>query len=187
MFFSGYRRALELLRIKMGCMGFLRRRVRPCKGFTLIEVVSVVAVIFILAGVITIRLGDLRSSALAASARALEKEFANGVEQLTSGGTGLEPFQTVAASGVLVSQSASDPEFMSLQTASYRLSAPADVNLSRVAGALSQLNSMLSARGFGVVKGNVSQEMLSTFNADLVVVRDSGNSIRGVYLKFSKS
>jgi hypothetical protein len=161
--------------------------VRPCIGFTLIEVVSVVAVVFILAGVITIRLGDLRSSALAASARALEKEFANGVEQLTAGGTGLGPFQTVAAGGLLVSPRHSDPEFMSQQTANYRLSAPADVNLSRVAGALSQLNSMLSARGFGVVKGSVSQEMLNAFNADLVVVRDSGNSIRGVYLKFTKS
>ena len=168
-------------------MGFLCKRATTCIGFTLIEVVSVVAVVFLLAGVITIRLGDLRSSALAASARALEKEFANGVEQLTSEGTHLGPFQTVAASGSLVSQRQSDPEFMSLQTASYRLSAPADVNLSRVVGALSQLNTMLSAGGCGVVKGNVSQEMLNAFNADLVVVRDSGNSIRGVYLKFSKS
>ena len=168
-------------------MGFLCKRATTCIGFTLIEVVSVVAVVFILAGVITIRLGDLRSSALAASARALEKGFANGVEQLTSEGTHLGPFQTVAASGLLLSQRQSDPEFMSLQTASYRLSAPADVNLSRVVGALNQLNTMLSARGCGAVKGNVSQEMLNAFNADLVVVRDSGNSIRGVYLKFSKS
>ena len=168
-------------------MGFLCKRATTCIGFTLIEVVSVVAVVFILAGVITIRLGDLRSSALAASARALEKGFANGVEQLTSEGTHLGPFQTVAASGSLVSQRQSDPEFMSLQTAIYRLSAPADVNLSRVVGALSQLNTMLSTRGCGVVKGNVSQEMLNAFNADLVVVRDSGNSIRGVYLKFSRS
>jgi hypothetical protein len=151
----------------------------------LIEVVSVVAVIFILAGVITLRLGDLRSSALSASARALEREFAKGVEGLISNGADLGPLQTVAASGLLVSQRSPDPEFMSLQSASYRLSSPVEVNLSRVAGALTQLNSMLSARGFGVVKGNVSQEMLRVFNADLVVVRDPGNSVRGVYLKFS--
>jgi len=170
----------------MGCMGFLRNRLTACIGFTLIEVVSVVAVIFILAGVLTIRLGDLRSSALAASARALEKEFANGIEQLTSGGIDLSPFQTVAASGVLVSQRQSDPQFMSLQTSIYRLSAPADANVSRVVGALRQLNTILSAQGFGLIKGSVSQEMLNALNADLVVVRDSGNSIRGVYLKFSK-
>ncbi len=167
-------------------MGFLCKRVKPCIGFTLIEVVSVVAVIFILAGVMTIRLGDLRSSALAASARALEKEFANGIEQLTSSGTDLSPLLTVAVSGSLVSQRTSDPEFMSLQTARYRLSAAAEVNLSRVVNAFSQLNSMLSAQRFGVVKGNVSREMLSSFNADLVVARDSGNSIRGVHLRFSK-
>jgi len=167
-------------------MGFLRNRLTACIGFTLIEVVSVVAVIFILAGVITIRLGDLRSSALAASARVLEKGFASGVERLTSDGADLSPFQTVAASGVLVSQRQSDPQFMSLQTSNYQLSTPADANLPRVVGALSQLNMMLSARGFGLIKGNVSQEMLNALNADLVVVRDSGNSIRGVYLKFSK-
>lgn len=45
---------------------------------------------------------------------------------------------------------------------------------------------MLSARGFGAVKGKADPEMLNAFDADLVVVRDSGNSIRGVYLKFSK-
>lgn len=167
-------------------MAFLRPRVRRCAAFTLIEVVSVVAVVFILAGVMTIRLGDLRSSALATSARALEIEFAKGIEQLVSSGAALGPLQTLAADGSLVSQRVSDPDFMSLQTTRYRLSAPAEVNLPSVADALSQLNSMLSARGFGVVKGSASPEMLNAFNVDLVVVRDSGNSIRGVYLKFSK-
>lgn len=161
-------------------------RSRLCLGFTLIEVVSVVAVVFILAGVITIRLGDLRSAALTASARALEKEFAKAVEQLISHGADLRPLQTVATRGSLVSQVASDPEFMSLQSASYRLSGPAEVNFSRVADVLSQLNTMLLAGGFGVVKGDINQEMMRVFNADLVVVRDSGNSVRGVYLKFSR-
>lgn len=170
----------------MDCMGFPRQQVRRCTGFTLIEVVSVVAVIFILAGVMTIRLGDLRSSALAASARGLEKEFAKGVEQLSAGGIDLGPFQTVAASGSLASQRESDPGFMSLQTATYRLSATDEPNLPRVSDALSQLNTMLLDRGFGTVKGNVSREMLVAFNADLVIVRDTGNSIRGVHLKFSK-
>jgi len=167
-------------------MGFARQEVRRCIGFTLIEVVAVVAVIFILAGVITIRLGDLRSSALAASARALEKEFAKGVEQLIASGIDVGPFQTVAVSGSLVSQKASDPEFMSLRTATYRLSTPEAANVSRVADALSQLNSMLSTRGFGLVKGTITQEMLSAFDVDLVLIRDAGNSIRGVHLKFSK-
>lgn len=170
----------------MGYMGFLRQEVRRCIGFTLIEVVSVVAVIFILAGVTTIRLGDLRSSALTASARALEKQFAKGGEQLIASGIDLGPFQTVAASGSVVSQKVSDPEFMSLQTTTYRLSTPDATNLSRVADALSLLNSMLSGRGFGTVKGNIGRELLGAFNVDLVVVRDSGNSIRGVHLKFSK-
>lgn len=155
-------------------------------GFTLIEVVSVVAVIFILAGVITFRLGDLRSSALTASARALEKEFAKGVEQLMASGIALGTFHTVANSGTLVSEKASDAEFMSLRTTTYRLSSPDDVNLSGVAGVLSQLNSLLSAQGLGAVKGNATREMLITFNADLVMVRDTGSSIRGVRLKFSK-
>lgn len=167
-------------------MGFLRQEVRRCVGFTLIEVVSVVAVIFILAGVMTVRLGDLRSSALAASARALEKEFAKGVEQLIASGIDLGPFQIVAASCSLVSQKASDPEFMSLQTTTYRLSTPDEANLSRVTAALSHLNSMLSSRGLGTVRGSASQKMLSAFNVDLVLVRDSGNSIRGIHLKFSK-
>lgn len=155
-------------------------------GFTLIEVVSVVAVIFILAGVITIRLGDLRSSALIASARAFEKEFAKGVEQLIASGLDLGTFQTLADSGTLVSEKASDAEFMSLRTTNYRLSSPDDVNFSAVAGVLTQLNAMLSAQGLGVVKGNATQDMLNAFNADLVMVRDTGNSIRGVRLKFSK-
>src|ERR1035438_3837582 len=79
--------------IKMGCMGILWNRSRLRVGFTLIEVVSVVAVILILAGIITVRLGDLRSSALSASARALEKEFSKGVEELTSNGVDLGPLQ----------------------------------------------------------------------------------------------
>jgi len=169
----------------MGRMGFLCKRPRLHVGFTLIEVVSVVAVIFVLAGIITIRLGDLRFSALAASARALEKEFAKGVELLTSSGADLAPLQA-AAGGLLVSQRASDPGFMSLESTVYRLSSPAEVNFSRVASALSQLNAMLSARGFGVLKGEASQELLNAFNADLVVLRDPGHSVRGVYLKFSK-
>jgi len=57
---------------KMVGMGILFNPSRLRVGFTLIEVVSVVAVILILVGIITIRLGDLRSSALSTSARALE-------------------------------------------------------------------------------------------------------------------
>lgn len=167
-------------------MRFLRKEVKQRIGFTLIEVVSVVAVIFILAGITTIRLGDLRSSALAASARALEREFAKGIEQLIASGADLGQFQTLAAGGSVVSENASDPEFMSLRTTTYRLSTPEAANPSRVADALSLLNSTLSGHGFGVVKGNIGRELLGAFNANLVVVRDSGNSIRGVHLKFSK-
>ena len=82
------------------------------------------AVILILVGIITIRLGDLRSSALSASARALEKEFSKGVEELASNGVDLGPLQSAAASGALVSQTGSDPNYMSLQSAVYRLSSP---------------------------------------------------------------
>ena len=167
-------------------MNSLHRRRRLCAGFTLIEVVSVVAVIFILAGVITIRLGDLRSAALATSVRALEKEFAKAVENLLSHGADLRPLQTIATQGSVMSQKTSDPEFMSLQSTDYRLSNPMETNLQRVADIVNQLNSMLLAGGFGVVKGQISQEMLRIFNTDLVVVRDSGNSIRGMYLRFSK-
>ena len=172
--------------IKMGCMGILCNRSRLRVGFTLIEVVSVVAAILILAGIITVRLGDLRSSALSASARALEKEFSKGVEELTSNGVDLGPLQGAAASGELVSQTGSDPNYMSLQSAVYRLSSPEAANPASVSGALTQLNTLLSARGFGVVKGAVGPELLAVFNADLVVVRDSGHSVRGVYLRLSK-
>ena len=172
--------------IKMGCMGILCNRSRLRVGFTLIEVVSVVAVILILAGIITVRLGDLRSSALSASARALEKEFSKGVEELTSNGVDLGPLQGAAASGELVSQTGSDPNYMSLQSAVYRLSSPEAANPASVSGALTQLNTLLSARGFGVVNGAVGLELLAVFNADLVVVRDSGHSVRGVYLRLSK-
>ncbi len=167
-------------------MDFLYKRRGHCAAFTLIEVVSVVAVIFILAGVITIRLGDLRSAALTTSAHALEKEFAKAVESLLSHGADLRPLQSIAARGSVVSQRASDPEFMSLQSTNYRLSDPAGANLQQVADVVNQLNSMLVAGGFGVVKGKISQEILRVFNTDLVVVRDSGNSIRGIYLRFSK-
>jgi hypothetical protein len=37
-----------------------------------------------------------------------------------------------------------------------------------------------------VVKGAAGPELLAAFNADLVVVRDSAHSIRGVYLRLSK-
>lgn len=167
-------------------MNALYRRRRLCAAFTLIEVVSVVAVIFILAGVITIRLGDLRSAALTTSARALEKEFAKAVESLLSHGADLRPLQAIATRGSVVSQRASDPEFMSLQSTNYRLSDPTEANLQPLADFISQLNGMLLASGFGVVKGQIRQEMLRVFNTDLVVVRDSGNSIRGMYLRFSK-
>ena len=172
---------------KMGGMGILCNRSRLRVGFTLIEVVSVVAVILILAGIITVRLGDLRSSALSASARALEKEFSKGVEELASNGVDLGPLQSAAAGGALVSQTGSDPNYMTLQSAIYRLSSPAAVNLALVSGALAQLNTLLSGRGFGVVKGTVGPELLAAFNADLVVVRDSGHSVRGVNLRLSKS
>lgn len=167
-------------------MDCLYKRPGHCAAFTLIEVVSVVAVIFILAGVITIRLGDLRSAALTTSAHALEKEFAKAVESLLSHGADLRPLQNLAARNSVVSQRTSDPEFMSLQTTNYRLSESAAVNLQQVADIVNQLNSMLLASGFGIVKGQISQEMLRVFNTDLVVVRDSGNSIRGMYLRFSK-
>jgi prepilin-type N-terminal cleavage/methylation domain-containing protein len=172
---------------KMGYMGILCNQSRLRAGFTLIEVVSVVAVILILAGIITIHLGDLRSSALSASARALEKEFAKGVEELTSNGVDLGPLQSVAASGSLVLETGSDPDYMSLQSSVYRLSSPQAANLALVSGALTQLNILLSGRGFGVVKGEVRPVLLAVFNADLVLVRDTGHSVRGVYLRFSKS
>jgi prepilin-type N-terminal cleavage/methylation domain-containing protein len=167
-------------------MGILFNPGRRRVGFTLIEVVAVVAVILILAGIITVRLGDLRSSALSASARALEKEFAKGVEELTSNGADLGPLQSAAASGALVAQTGSDPNYMSLQSAVYRLSSPEAANPALVSGALTQLNTLLSGRGFGVVKGAAGPELLAAFNADLVVVRDSAHSIRGVYLRLSK-
>jgi len=172
---------------KMGGMGILFNPGRRRVGFTLIEVVAVVAVILILAGIITVRLGDLRSSALSASARALEKEFAKGVEELTSNGADLGPLQSAAASGALVAQTGSDPNYMSLQSAVYRLSSPEAANPALVSGALTQLNTLLSGRGFGVVKGAAGPELLAAFNADLVVVRDSGHSVRGVYLRLTKS
>ena len=172
---------------KMEGMGILFNPGRRRVGFTLIEVVSVVAVILILAGIITVRLGDLRSSALSASARALEKEFAKGAEELASNGADLGPLQSVAASGELVAQTGSDPNYMSLQSAVYRLSSPDAANPALVSGALTQLNTLLSGRGFGVVKGAAGPELLTAFNADLVVVRDSGHSVRGVYLRLTKS
>lgn len=162
------------------------QKMRPGSGFTLIEVVSVVAVIFILAGLITIHLGNLRGSALAVSARALEREFAGGIERLAANGTELGPLQATAASGSLISQCEADPAFMGLQSASYRLSNPSDQQLLRVAEALGQLNALLSAGGLGTVNGRASSALLAAFNADLVVVRDAGNSVRGVYLKLSK-
>jgi prepilin-type N-terminal cleavage/methylation domain-containing protein len=168
-------------------MGILFNPSRPRAGFTLIEVVSVVAVILILVGIITIRLGDLRSSALSASARALEKEFSKGVEELASNGVNLGPLQNAAAGGAVVSQTGSDPNYMSLQSAVYRLSSPAAANPALVSGALAQLNTLLSGRGFGVVQGVVGPELLAVFNADLVVVQDSSHSVRGVYLRLSKS
>lgn len=171
----------------MGYMGSPRNQNQLRAGFTLIEVVSVVAVILILVGIITIRLGDLRSSALSASARALEKQFAKGVEELTSNGADLGPLQSAVAGGSLVSQTGSDPNYMSLQSSIYRLSSPEAANPASVAGALTQLNTLLAAQGFGVVKGEIRPELLAVFNADLVVVRDSGHSIRGVYLRLSKS
>ena len=177
----------KCLSTKMEGMGILFNQSRLRVGFTLIEVVSVVAVILILVGIITIRLGDLRSSALSASARALEKEFSKGVEELASNGVDLGPLQSAAAGGTLVSQTGSDPNYMSLQSAVYRLSSPAAANPALVSGALAQLNSMLSWRGFGLVKEAVGPELLAAFNADLVVVRDSGHSVRGVYLRLSKS
>ena len=79
------------------------------------------------------------------------------------------------------------PNYMSLQSAVYRLSSPAAANPALVSGALAQLNTLLSGRGFGLVKGTVGPELLAAFNADLVVVRDSGHSVRGVYLRLSKS
>lgn len=54
-------------------------------------------------------------------------------------------------------------------------------------GVLAQLNSLLSAQGFGVIKGEIPMELLAAFNADLVVVRDSGRAVRGVYLRLSRS
>ena len=147
------------------------------------------AVILILVGIITIRLGDFVLSllALSASARALEKEFSKGVEELASNGVDLGPLQSAAAGGTLVSQTGSDPNYMSLQSAVYRLSSPAAANPALVSGALAQLNTLLSGRGFGLVKGTVGPELLAAFNADLVVVQDSGHSVRGVYLRLSKS
>ena len=177
----------KCLGTKMEGMGILFNQSRLRVGFTVIEVVSVVAVILILVGIITIRLGDLRSSALSASARALEKEFSKGVEELASNGVDLGPLQSAAAGGTLVSQTGSDPNYMSLQSAVYRLSSPAAANPALVSGALAQLNTLLSGRGFGLVQGAVSPGLLAVFNADLVVVQDSGHFVRGVYLRLSKS
>lgn len=168
-------------------MGIPSDQKRPLRGFTLIEVVSVVAVILILVGIIAVSLGDLRSSALAVSARALEKGFAKGVEELTANGVDLGPLQSAAGSGSLVSQLGSDPNYMSLQSAVYRLSTPQQQNPALAGGVLAQLNSLLSAQGFGLVKGEIPPELLAVFNADLVVVRDSGRAVRGVYLRLSKS
>jgi len=177
----------KCLGTKMEGMGILFTQRRLRVAFTLIEVVSVVAVILILVGIITIRLGDLRSSALSASARALEKEFSKGVEELASNGVDLGPLQSAAAGGTLISQTGSDPNYMSLQSAVYRLSSPAAANPALVSGALAQLNTLLSGRGFGLVQGTVGPEFLAAFNADLVVVRDSAHSVRGVYLRLSRS
>jgi len=177
----------KCLGTKMEGMGILFNPGRLRVGFTLIEVVAVVAVILILVGIITVRLGDLRSSALAASARALEKEFAKGVEELASNGADLGPLQSAAASGALVAQTESDPNYMSLASSVYRLSSPNAANPALVSGALTQLNTLLAGRGFGVVQGAVGPELLAVFNADLVVVQDSSQSVRGVYLRLSKS
>jgi hypothetical protein len=117
----------------------------------------------------------------------LEKEFAKGVEELASNGADLGPLQSAAASGALVAQTESDPNYMSLASSVYRLSSPNAANPALVSGALTQLNTLLAGRGFGVVQGAVGPELLAVFNADLVVVQDSSQSVRGVYLRLSKS
>jgi prepilin-type N-terminal cleavage/methylation domain-containing protein len=166
-------------------MDVSRARIRPVFGFTLIEVVSVVAVILILAGVITVRLGDLRSAASTAGVRALEKEFAKAAEQLAAQG-GLNEILGLTANGTLILQRPEDADFKFLSTSTYRLSSPARPASGRVTNVINGMNSVLSTRGLGLIRGSIHKDVLNTFNVDLIVVRDVGGAIHGVYLRLSQ-
>jgi len=155
-------------------------------GFTLIEIIAVVAVVLVLGLIIVVRVGNLRSSAYDTSARVLEKEFSKGVEQLVSSGANIiEPLLLRASAGTLVSQIPADPIYMGMESTVYRLSSPATVNAGAVSETLRQLENLLIANGFGRVQGSVSQEMLSRYDVDLVVVKDAGGTSTGVFLKLS--
>ena len=74
---------------------------------------------------------------------------------------------------------------MGLESTVYRLSSPATVDSGAVSDTLTQLDNLLVANGFGRVRGSVSQEMLSRYDVDLVVVKDAGGTATGVFLKLS--
>lgn len=155
-------------------------------GFTLIEVIAVVAVVLILGLIAVVRVGNLRSSAYDTSARVLEKEFTKGVEQLASSGAGIiAPLQFTASMGTLVAKTVADPTYMGLESTVYRISSPSAVNAVAVSDTLAQLDNLLVANGFGRVKRSVSPEMLSLYNVDLVVVKDTEGMAAAIFLKLS--
>ena len=155
-------------------------------GFTLIEIIAVVAVVLILGLMIVVRVGNLRSSAYDTSARVLEKEFSKGVGQLVSSGANIiNPLLFRASAGTLVSKTPADPIYMGMESTIYRLSSRTTVNAGAVSDTLTQLDNLLVANGFGRVQGSVSQEMLSRYDVDLVVVKDAGGMATDVFLKLS--
>lgn len=159
-------------------------------GFTLIEMVAVVAVLMILGFIIVTRVGNLRASAYDASARMLETEFSRGVEQLVSNapdGAGVVGnLQLIASTGALISTVSGDPDYMGLASTVYRISSPTNVNAAAVSGALSQLNNLLAAGHCGCIRGSVDPGLLSFYNVDLVVVKDANGAASTVLLKLSR-
>ena len=155
-------------------------------GFTLIEIIAVVAVVLILGLMVVVRVGNLRSTAYETSARVLEKEFSKGVEQLVSSGASLiGSLQLAASAGTLVSKTSADPNYMGMESTVYRISSPSAANAVAIHDILTQLDNLLVANGFGRVKGSVGPEMLALYNVDLVIVKDAEGTVKGVFLKLS--
>ena len=160
---------------------------RDRHAFTLVEVVAVIIIIVVLASVILIRVGDVRTASYQAVAAQIERSFAKGVEDLAVNGKPILPAMQVATTGcALIGSSSADAAYLGLSTKTYALSTRSSPNLSNVNGALNALDTQLRSAGYGAVSGSATAAMLEKLNVSLITISDSSNNIVDAAIKFTK-
>ncbi len=154
-------------------------------GYSLVELVAVVAIVGILCAIVVTRVADSRADAAAANGLSAVKAF-NEAAVLLASAEQLNYAAFLASfylSGIVPVVAASDPGFGGAATATYPLSTKTLPDVVRLSGLFALMQAETANANGGKLDGAVSSQFVRLYDVDLVLLTVPSGAKVGLYLK----